>query len=117
MNGDALTALGTETQPNPGPHQMPYWPTGTVYGTLLNFQGERELFAPQMTQPPYKAPPKAPVLFVKTANTWSTSGAAVPVPSRVPQVEVGAAIANDWYFSCFGNFLAYSPRQTYFSSY
>ena len=43
MNGDALTALGTETQPNPGPHQMPYWPTGTVYGTLLNFQGEREV--------------------------------------------------------------------------
>ena len=71
----------------------PYWPTGTVYGTLLNFQREREVFAPQMTQPPYKAPPQAPVLFVKTANTWSANGAAVPVPARVPQVEVGATIA------------------------
>ena len=71
----------------------PYWPTGTVYGTLLNFQRERDVFAPQMTQPPYKAHPQAPVLFVKTANTWSPSGAAVPVPARVPQVEIGATIA------------------------
>ena len=51
------------------------------------------MFAPQMTQPPYKASPKAPALFVKTANTWSPSGAAVPVPARVPQVDVGATIA------------------------
>ena len=80
----------------PGPSgspDSPYWPAGTVYGTLLNFQREREVFAPQMTQPPYKAPPQAPVLFVKTANTWSASGAAVPVPARVPEVEVGATIA------------------------
>ena len=45
-----------------------------------------------MAQPPYKAPPQAPVLFVKTANTWSASGAAVPVPARVGQVEVGATL-------------------------
>ena len=70
-----------------------YWPAGTVYGTLLNFQAEWDAMAAQMTQAPYKAPPKAPVLFVKTANTWSASGSPVPVPARVPQVEVGAAIA------------------------
>ena len=66
-----------------------------MYGTLLNFRDEVAALAPQMTQPPYKAPPQAPVLFVKTANTWSASGAAVPVP--VPEVkvkvEVGANIA------------------------
>jgi 5-oxopent-3-ene-1,2,5-tricarboxylate decarboxylase/2-hydroxyhepta-2,4-diene-1,7-dioate isomerase len=44
----------------------------------------------QMDQPPYKAPPKAPVLYVKTANTWSAHGATIPVPAHVPEVEVGA---------------------------
>ena len=70
-----------------------FWPRGTVYGTLLNFRGEIATLSAQMTQPPYKAPPRAPVLFVKTANTWSASGAPVPVPAHVPQVEVGATIA------------------------
>ena len=70
-----------------------YFPTGTVYGVLLNFQGERDALAAQMSQPPYKAPPQAPVLYVKTANTWSVNGASVPVPTRVPQVEIGATVA------------------------
>ena len=77
----------------PGASGSPYWPAGTVYGTLLNFRDEVATLGPQMSQPPYKAPPQAPVLFVKTANTWSASGAAVPVPARVPEVEVGATIA------------------------
>ena len=80
----------------PGPSgspDSPYWPAGTVYGALLNFRDEVAALGPQMTQPPYKAPPKAPVLFVKTANTWSANGAAVPVPVRVPEVEVGATLA------------------------
>ena len=38
----------------------PYHPTGTVYGTLLNFRREFDLLAPQMALPPYKAPPIAP---------------------------------------------------------
>ena len=68
-------------------------PNGTVYGTLLNFQAERALLAAQMLQPPYKAPPQAPVLYIKTANTWSGNGASVPVPALVAQVEIGATIA------------------------
>jgi 5-oxopent-3-ene-1,2,5-tricarboxylate decarboxylase/2-hydroxyhepta-2,4-diene-1,7-dioate isomerase len=72
---------------------MSFLPTGTVYGVLLNFRAEVEALAPQMTQPPYKAPPKAPVLYVKTANTWSPHGSAIVVPARVPEVEVGATIA------------------------
>jgi 5-oxopent-3-ene-1,2,5-tricarboxylate decarboxylase / 2-hydroxyhepta-2,4-diene-1,7-dioate isomerase len=70
-----------------------YFPTGTVYGVLLNFSAERAALAAQMSQPPYKAPPQAPVLYIKTANTWSASGASVPVPASVGQVEVGAAVA------------------------
>ncbi|MDP3827600.1 MAG: fumarylacetoacetate hydrolase family protein, partial [Polaromonas sp.] len=72
---------------------MSWIPEGTVYGVLLNFRAEIEALAPQMNQPPYKAPPQAPVLYVKPANTWSASGASIPVPARVPEVEVGASIA------------------------
>lgn len=72
---------------------MSYLPAGTVYGTLLNFRAEWEALRAQMDQPPYKAPPRAPVLYVKPANTWSVNGAAIPVPARVPLVEVGATIA------------------------
>lgn len=72
---------------------MSWIPEGTVYGVLLNFRAEVEALASQMNQPPYKAPPQAPVLYVKPANTWSASGASIPVPARVPEVEVGASIA------------------------
>jgi len=73
----------------PSPH---FLPTGTVYGTLLNFRAEFEALAPKMSEPPYKAPPRAPVLYVKTANTWSPHGAAIALPADVPEVEVGASI-------------------------
>lgn len=72
---------------------MNWMPQGTVYGTLLNFRAEIDALAPQMGQAPYKAPPKAPVLYVKTANTWSAHGAAITVPARVPEVEIGATVA------------------------
>jgi len=72
---------------------MSFTPTGTVYGVLLNFRVEVEALAPQMNQPPYKAPPKAPVLYVKTANTWSPHGSAITVPAQVDAVEVGATVA------------------------
>lgn len=68
-------------------------PAGTVYGTLLNTLDEWEALSPQMAQPPYKGAPKAPVLYIKTANTWSPDGSVVPVPARVAEVEVGASIA------------------------
>ena len=64
----------------------------TVYGTLLNFRGEFEAWAPRMSQPPYQAPPNAPVLYIKPANTWSFDGAAISVPADEPAVEVGATV-------------------------
>ena len=70
-----------------------FMPSGTVYGTLLNFKSELAAMQPQMSQPPYKAPPQAPVLYIKPANTWSANGASIAVPARVPEVEVGATIA------------------------
>lgn len=67
--------------------------TGTVFGTLLNFPGELLAMGDKVNEPPYKAPPKAPVLYIKPANTWSADGAGVAVPTNVPQVEVGATVA------------------------
>jgi 5-oxopent-3-ene-1,2,5-tricarboxylate decarboxylase/2-hydroxyhepta-2,4-diene-1,7-dioate isomerase len=71
---------------------MNWLPLGTVYGTLLNFRSEFDAMASQMSEPPYKAPPQAPVLYVKTANTFSAGGAPIPVPARVPEVEIGATV-------------------------
>lgn len=71
----------------------PVLAAGTVYGVLLNSQDEWAVWAGQMNEAPYKAPPKAPVLYVKTANTWSACGAAIAAPARAPQVEIGASLA------------------------
>jgi len=66
---------------------------GTVYGTLMNFRGELEALGDKMNEPPYKAPPKAPVLYVKPANTWTENGGAIALPANVPEVEIGATVA------------------------
>ena len=67
----------------------PWLPRGTVYGTLLNFRREWDLWAPKMSQAPYKAAPRAPVLYVKTANCFAPAGAAVPVAG---EAELGATL-------------------------
>ena len=64
-------------------------PQGTVYGALLNFRREWDLWAPQMTEAPYKAAPQAPVLYIKTANTFAPCGAAIAVSD---EVDVGATL-------------------------
>lgn len=71
----------------------PVLAAGTVYGVLLNAQDEWDAWAAQMTAPPYQAPPQAPVLYIKTANTWSPCGGAIAVPARSPEVEIGASLA------------------------
>jgi 2-keto-4-pentenoate hydratase/2-oxohepta-3-ene-1,7-dioic acid hydratase in catechol pathway len=68
-------------------------PSGTVFGTLLNFRGELHALGGQVNEPPYGAPPKAPVLYIKTANTFSADGAAIVLPAGVAEVEVGATVA------------------------
>jgi 5-oxopent-3-ene-1,2,5-tricarboxylate decarboxylase/2-hydroxyhepta-2,4-diene-1,7-dioate isomerase len=73
-----------------------YWPQGTVYGALLNFQQEWQIKAPQMPDAPYKGAPKAPVLFIKTANTFTPSGGRIALPSTEAEVDIGANLA--WIF-------------------
>ncbi len=72
---------------------MPWLPFGTVYGTLLNFRAELSGLGARMAEPPYKGAPMAPVLYIKTANTWTPHGRSIALPAGVLQVEVGATIA------------------------
>jgi 5-oxopent-3-ene-1,2,5-tricarboxylate decarboxylase / 2-hydroxyhepta-2,4-diene-1,7-dioate isomerase len=70
----------------------PWTPQGTVYGTLLNFRREWDLWSERMTQDPHKAPPKAPVLYVKTANTFCPAGQHLLLQDGVSDVDIGATL-------------------------
>jgi 5-oxopent-3-ene-1,2,5-tricarboxylate decarboxylase/2-hydroxyhepta-2,4-diene-1,7-dioate isomerase len=63
-----------------------------VYGTLLNFRREWDLWAPRMTQDPHKAAPQAPILYVKSANTFSPAGQALQLQDGVSEVDIGATL-------------------------
>jgi 5-oxopent-3-ene-1,2,5-tricarboxylate decarboxylase/2-hydroxyhepta-2,4-diene-1,7-dioate isomerase len=66
--------------------------SGTVYGVLLNYRGALAALGDTVNEPPYKAPPKAPVLYIKPANTWIGDGAPIPVPGDVEALQMGAAL-------------------------
>ncbi|MBK0392621.1 fumarylacetoacetate hydrolase family protein [Ramlibacter algicola] len=70
----------------------PYRLSGTVYGTLLNHQAALAQLGGAVNEPPYKAAPKAPVLYVKPRNTLASTGDAVVVPDTAGALEVGAAL-------------------------
>jgi len=66
---------------------------GAVYGTLLNYKGAVAALGEAMLAPPYQAPPVAPVLYLKPANTWIGCGGAIPLAPEIDAVEIGAALA------------------------
>ena len=65
---------------------------GTVYGTLLNYQGALAALGDAVNAPPYKEAPKAPILYLKPPNTWIGHGKPIPLPEGVEAVEIGAAL-------------------------
>jgi len=65
---------------------------GTVYGTLLNHRDALAALGDAVHAPPYKAPPRAPILYIKPRNTWVGPGDAVVVPEGVDALEVGATL-------------------------
>ena len=65
---------------------------GTVYGTLLNHRDALAALGDQVDEAPYKAPPKAPILYIKPRNTWAQSGDSVRVPSDAHELEMGATL-------------------------
>ena len=74
-----------------GPSFLP--PTrGTVYGTLLNHADALAALGDQVYAAPYKAPPRAPVLYIKPRNTLAGHREPVVVPDGVAEVEIGATL-------------------------
>jgi 5-oxopent-3-ene-1,2,5-tricarboxylate decarboxylase/2-hydroxyhepta-2,4-diene-1,7-dioate isomerase len=70
----------------------PYQLSGVVYATLLNHRSAWQELGEAVNHPPYDAPPKAPVLYVKPRNTLAASGDPVPVPAGVSELELEASL-------------------------
>lgn len=66
---------------------------GAVYGVLLNDRGALAALGAAAHAPPYKAPPRAPVLYVRPRNTRSAHRWPVVVPAGVEALAVGASLA------------------------
>lgn len=64
---------------------------GTVYGVVLNDRAERALLADAFAQPPYRAPPVAPVLYIKPRNCIVPGGGMVALDG-LAEVSVAATI-------------------------
>jgi len=65
---------------------------GAVYGTLLNDRAALAALGETAGRPPYKAPPQAPVLYVKPRNTRSAYGWPIVVPAGTPALAMGACL-------------------------
>ncbi|MCT7306501.1 fumarylacetoacetate hydrolase family protein [Ralstonia wenshanensis] len=65
---------------------------GTVVGALLNYRDELDALGNALSAPPYQAPPKAPILYLKPANTRIGHGHDVVLPADVDGVWAGACL-------------------------
>ncbi|HNY45634.1 MAG TPA: fumarylacetoacetate hydrolase family protein [Casimicrobium sp.] len=70
----------------------PWRLSGVVYGTLLSDRAAMAAIGEAANQPPYKAAPKAPVLYVKPRNTLANSESTVAVPGDAGEFEIGASL-------------------------
>lgn len=84
-----LHTLNQALAPPPG-HAAPV--AGTVYGTLLNHRDALAALGEQVHAAPYKAPPQAPVLYIKPRNTLVGHRVPVVVPADASELEIGATL-------------------------
>jgi 5-oxopent-3-ene-1,2,5-tricarboxylate decarboxylase/2-hydroxyhepta-2,4-diene-1,7-dioate isomerase len=66
---------------------------GTVYGVILNDRASLARMGPALAEPPHKAPPQAPVLYVKPRGTIVGAGAVITPPGGTTCLEVGGTLA------------------------
>lgn len=81
----------------PAPLHLPFefapWRlSGVVYGHLLNDPAALAALGDTVHAAPYKAPPSAPILYIKPRNTLAASGATVALPADAGAFEIGAAL-------------------------
>ena len=70
----------------------PWRLSGVVYGALLNHAPALAALGDAVNAAPYKAPPRAPVLFVKPPNTLLAAGQAVAGPGDGDAWQVGVSL-------------------------
>ena len=70
----------------------PWRLSGVVYGALLNHAPALAALGDAVNAAPYKAPPRAPVLFVKPPNTLLAAGRAVAAPDDGDAWQVGVSL-------------------------
>jgi 5-oxopent-3-ene-1,2,5-tricarboxylate decarboxylase / 2-hydroxyhepta-2,4-diene-1,7-dioate isomerase len=66
--------------------------SGTIYGAILNDREQHKLLADAFREPPYKAPPRRPVLYIKTRNCLVTDEGCVRLPPDLIRVEAAATL-------------------------
>jgi 5-oxopent-3-ene-1,2,5-tricarboxylate decarboxylase / 2-hydroxyhepta-2,4-diene-1,7-dioate isomerase len=64
----------------------------TVYGSLMHHRAEIDALAQAASQPPYNAPPKAPVLYIKPANTFHGFGGVMSLPTNQLHIQARACV-------------------------
>lgn len=67
-------------------------PLRTAYGALLNHRAALAALGDAVHAAPYKAPPKAPVLYIKPRNCFAGHGDAVVVPADADELDIGATL-------------------------
>jgi len=72
--------------------QQPPPVQGAVYGVVLNDRASLARLGAAVREAPYKGEPKAPVLYIKPANTLVGEGAEVRLPAGADRVEIGATV-------------------------
>ena len=71
--------------------------TGTVFGTLLNYRGALDSLGETVNEKPYNAPPIAPILYIKPANTFNCNRGSIPMPKGLNRIRNwGITRARDW---------------------
>jgi len=72
--------------------RAPWRLSGQVIGVALNDPAALAALGGAVHAPPYKAPPQAPVLYIKPRNTLAGIGARVVLPADVAEFELGATL-------------------------
>lgn len=67
-------------------------PSGTIYGVVLNDAREREQLAGAFNEAPYKAPPQAPVVYVKPTSSVAQHSTTV-LTADVSEVRAASTLA------------------------
>lgn len=66
--------------------------SGTVYGTILNDREQLGFLEDAFREPPYKEPPRRPVLYIKPRNCLLSDTGSVHLPADLPRVEAAATL-------------------------